>query len=379
MNLLYLKFFSICSISLPFLLNSCSYQDNNIIFALSEPANKGDIYQFVDDVKNMSNKLKESNSKFSSIKDFNISVKITNNDFIKKTYLENGSADFTFLKSKTIMDNEFYRYVEPKIQTLAIPFTFDKNSDARYHDGLNNDPLINIANDMQSQSFDIKPFKEWTDDEFNWNGIRYDKFYDLKGNLIKTYRGMILISGNKSQLTNVRKAWNEKDWNSFRNFGIITGESNSAGSFKLQEKLLLKHFNGQFNTLIEDKSLHENKYKVDSYGVEEIGKNSNFAISFSDEGSFSWTHNTKNSSSFRPINDNKIEILTVTDPGIYDIGVFNKSLDKDIVDLLTESIYQIYVQNINKNEYPSSLGYNGFSKIIDFNKEVVEPYNLTFN
>lgn len=378
MKLFFLNFLSICCMILPFSLTSCS-QSNDITFILSEPANKGNVYEFINDVKNISMKIKNNNPKYDSIKDFNINLKITNNDFIKKTYLENGTGDFAFLKSKTLMDNQFYKYTKPTIQTLAIPFTFDKNSNTRYVDGTKNDPLRVIAKDMQNKSFNVKEFKDWNDSDFDWNGIRYNKFYDLNAELIKTYRGMILISGNESKLNGVKKAWNEKNWNAFRNYGIITGESNSAGNFKLQEKLLLKHFKGQFNTLIEDKKSNENKYKVDPYGVEEVGKNSNFVISFSDEGSFSWTHNSSNSSSFRPIDNNKIEILTVTDPGIYDIGVFNKNLNDKIVDLLTESIYQIYKQNINENEYPSSLGYNGFSKIIDFTKEVIEPYNLTFN
>lgn len=377
MKIFIFKFLSIFLASIPLFLTSCG-ENNNVTFILSEPANKGDVYQFIYDVQNTAKKIKENNQKYNSIKDFNIDVKITNNDFIKKTYLENGTGDFAFLKSKTIMDNKLYKYTNPKIQTLAIPFVFDKDNNSRYINGLENDPLRIIASDMQNISFGKKNFKDWTDNEFQWNGIRYDKFYDLNANLINTYRGMILISGDNNQLKGVKDAWNKKDWNTFRNYGIITGESNSIGNFILQEKLLLKHFGNQFNTLIEDKSQNQNKYKVDSYGVEDVGKFSNFVISFSEEGSFSWTHNSQYSSSFRPINNNKIEILTVTNPGIYDIGVFNKSLDYKIVDLLTESIYQIYKQNVNNNEYPSSLGYNGFSKIIDFKKEVIEPYNLTF-
>lgn len=377
MKIFIFKFLSIFLASIPLFLTSCG-ENNNVTFILSEPANKGDVYQFIYDVQNTAKKIKENNQKYNSIKDFNIDVKITNNDFIKKTYLENGTGDFAFLKSKTIMDNKLYKYTNPKIQTLAIPFVFDKDNNSRYINGLENDPLRIIASDMQNISFGKKNFKDWTDNEFQWNGIRYDKFYDLNANLINTYRGMILISGDNNQLKGVKDAWNKKDWNTFRNYGIITGESNSIGNFILQEKLLLKHFGNQFNTLIEDKSQNQNKYKVDSYGVEDVGKFSNFVISFSEEGSFSWTHNSQYSSSFRPINNNKIEILTVTNPGIYDIGVFNKSLNYKIVDLLTESIYQIYKQNVNNNEYPSSLGYNGFSKIIDFKKEVIEPYNLTF-
>ncbi|BAC44454.1 high affinity transport system protein [Malacoplasma penetrans HF-2] len=387
-----LKTISINSFLLsPLLLASCGYNANNYVFVLSGTANSGDYNKFALDVQNAYNQLKNSNDKYKHLSDITITVKgnIDDNQS-KKDLIENGSADFAFISSQSLVSNNFYQKVNPLIQTLTTSFVFDTNMDQVYVDGNESDPLRTIASNMQSVSFGSNysyPFNTWKDEKqvdsnnktvqpyYDWNGIRYNAFYNFDNStLVNGYRGMILLSGTEQQINGAINAWNNKNWDEFRNYGIITGESGSAGTYLLQEQLIKKHFNLSSSnwTIAEDKLANPNKYETDANGgTSKIGKYSNFVISFTDEGSFAWTHNNNDSSDYVPINGNKIKIFSVTNPAIYDVGIFNKFIDSEVATLLSEVI--IYLYENNNNLYGEGLGYNGYRKITDFNKEVLTP------
>lgn len=337
-----------------FSLASCS-NTNTITFILSKEVNSGNAISFANQI----NKQLQKNNVHVDIK-----VQISNDEQTKINKIINDSADFAFLKANTLMINDSYKYLNASIQTLTNKFKFDINENDTYIDGSVTDPLISIANKTMSLSFDVKPFYEWNDNDFNWDINKYRDFY-FDNEYISKYRGMVLFSGTETQINNAIDFWNKKQWNNFRNLGIITGKPDSFGLYKLQEKLFKKHFNNPndtFTTLAEDKLKHPDKYTVDEYGLYKHGKFSNFVISFSEQGSFTWTQNIKNVTNFfKPRNDSKIKIFTVTDSFWYDIGVFSKKISSTLKYQITDAIIQVTKTD---NSYGNGLGYNSYEKII---------------
>lgn len=359
----------------PIVLSSCASNDNIYYFALDATANEGSYTQFVNDVQQEFNKLKNQDSKYSYIPDIVVKVK-TDDD--KQDAIEKGSADFAFLTAKTLIDNDFYKQVNPMIQTLTTPFIFDTDMTKHYVDGSENDPLRVIAQNMQQASFGLNyqyPLSTWdtqTGPNYNWNGIRYNAFYDESAPLVNGYRGMIVLSGTTTQINNAITYWDNKDWNNFRNLGIITGNTSSAGNYQLEENLIRTHFNLGTNwTIAEDRNENPSYYDTDTYGTSKMGKDANFVIDFTDEASFAWTNNTSGNGDYTPRTGAQIQILTVTNPAIYDIGVFSQTVSQDVANLFTQAIINLYENN--DNLYGEGLGYNGYSKITNFNSEVIQP------
>ncbi|MDE5774898.1 MAG: hypothetical protein K2H51_01045, partial [Malacoplasma sp.] len=316
-------------------------------------------------------------------------VTVIDDNKAKRDLIENGVADFAFLTSKIITQDNFYQQVNSKIQTLTTAFTFDKNISDEYVNGkfddtnqTDNDPLRTIANEMQKASFGLNyeySFSTWKDEgpaappQYGWNGIRYNAFYDVNS-LISGYRGMIFLSGTEDKINQAINAWNNQDWESFRNLGIVVGEETSAGTYLLQEQLIKKHFNKDNNwTLAQDRKDNQEKYDLDSYGSSKTA-NPNYTIYFADEGSFAWTHNDGKSTDFSTEENGKIKILTSTNPAIYDVGVFSKNVNQKVADLLSESI--VYLYETNNNLYGEGWGYNGYQLIKDVEKEVITPMKL---
>lgn len=376
-----LLFLPLTTLIMPFVLSSCSNNENVVVFALSTPFNEGDPNEFVKIINKKTNekidKINSANSNNNKqIQNIKIKAKIHDGNLVKKQSLQNGSANFAFLNTKTVIDDDFYKKenIFPTIQTLTSPFNFDTDMSKKYVNGTENDPLRKIAKKMQEVSFDVKPFSEWKDEDFQWEKYRYQSFYDLK-NLTNKYRGMILFTGNDEQIKLATKYWDEKDWNNFRNLGIITGEATSVGLYQLQEKILKKHFDKKdntFTTLVEDKNKNPSKYIVDPFGTEKLGTDSNFVISFAEEGSFAWTNSIKSPNSFRPSKGSKIKIFSSTNPAFYDIGVFS-NINKIYVDLMTESIAETFKEGLNS--YGNGLGYNGYKTIINFENEIKNEYD----
>lgn len=352
-------------------LASCSSNNNTLDFYLSNGIDNQTAKQYVKLIQDEYNK-KFTNNQI-AIRAINL-----NNNQAKLNRLLNNSAAFVFLNSKSVIDNKLYESHTVKLQTLTKQFVFSNSTD-RYINGTESDPLRITARAMNELSFDKKPFNEWTDEEFKWNKTAYEAFYSSE--LTPTYRGMILLGGSKDNIEKAKKAWNDKDWKSFKDLGIITGNNNSAGVYLLQEKLLKKHFNKQdntFTTLAEEKLKEPNKFGLDEYGTSLIGKTNQYTIGFSDEGSFVWTHNDKSNNHFYIKDENSaIEALIVTETSFYDLGVFNKALDKNLVNELSKIMYELSVQT--KDTYLHGLGYYGLSEIKDINQELLIPYQTTWS
>lgn len=384
-------------IVIPTIVTACGTNDeNHYVFALSTTANQGDFNKFANDVQQTFNTLKtqEAYSQYSDLADITISVNNIDDNDAKRDLVENGSVSFAFLTSKTLTKNNFYQQVNSKIQTLTTAFTFDTDMSKSYVNGLdpnddqetnkdgNIDPLREIANNMQKASFGENyqyPFNTWKDAQgvapnYNWNGIRYNAFYS-KDQFISGYRGMIFLTGTDTKINQAIKSWDDKNWENFRNLGIMVGKDNSSGNYLLQEQLIKNHFTSLGNnwTIAEDRKSHQDKYDTDSYGTSKTN-NENFTIHFSDEASFAWTHYDGTTTDYSTISDGKIKILTVTNHALYDVGVFSKNIDTKVAELLSESM--IYLYNNKNNLYGQGLGYDGYQKINNIETEIINPMKL---
>lgn len=369
----------------PTVISSCSSTKNTYNFVLSSSNNDSmNPYEFGRIIETKVNEKLDG-------KNIKINVQIENNSDSKKNKLKNGTADFAFLPlSKVITKDKFYKNFKISIQTLTDAFKFDLDGSIVFENKFENDPLIEIAQNIQNASFkwgvDYTPFHMWNN--YDWNGIRYNAFYSDK--LTNHYRGMIIMCGTEQEIYEIEKVWNDPlaTWDDFKKFGIIYGDKNSDGNFKLQELILKERFTinnvPPFQTL-EQEILNDknNLFEFDKYGTSKIGK-TNKKIAFTDEASFAWIKNSDNSfENYTPLDKNgnfdankKIKILTVTNPSFYDVGLFSKRVNDDLIKIFSETFIEMSKENLNS--YGDGLGYNGYKIINDFDSEVLEKYQKTF-
>ena len=243
-----------------------------------------------------------------------------------------------------------------------------------YQNGGQTDPLI-LQAQSETKAFNTD-FPYHTND--SWNGSIYENYYDTS-KLVDFYRGNIWIYGSPNELDKIKAAWNKKDWAKFRDFGIIHGEQTSGGKFKLQESLLKKHFTKNdkppFKTLSEEIDNHKGKFKNEE--AKNLKDNSNYHIAFDDNGSFGYTPNENDgivkTIPFEIETQKKLEILTVTEPLKYDIGIFRK--DFKYKNIVSNAFLSVYKKGLDT--YGPTYGYNGYEIINknDIEKEVYEKWD----
>lgn len=268
-------------------------------------------------------------------------------------------TDLAFVSSSAIKTNDT-DYIT-KIQTLTRSFKFDNTPDF-YEAGTLDQKARKI-----SELFNEIPYRNWTDENRMWDGNKYQFFYGPEDDLISFYRGMILIGGDQDTLAKIKEAWAQKNWATFSSYGIGGGRTSSNGRYIYPLNLLKKHFNDPNLTISDYQSVRGR----------EIGTNPKVHIVFDDMNSFAWTQN-KNKNvpnyTFNPNDNNtKVEILSLTDPALYDIGVFNKRLINDVINAVSESIVELAKNN--QDTYGPTVGYNGYRVIKDVNKEVYQFIN----
>ncbi|MDI3047821.1 ABC transporter substrate-binding protein [Metamycoplasma hyosynoviae] len=351
----------------PFFIISCTKKINIVV---NEPWREYSKFNFFDDIEKKYNELLNSNVKF------NISFRGENNDLAHE--IIKGSSDIGSVTTTLYYRNR--QFLDPIIQTKTYSFTFDKQFDVFYKDGSNNDPLVSLAKKAEI-IFNQKKFVEWDDQEYGWDGIKYNYFYDNE--LVDYYRGNVLIWGNDNELKSIKEAWNKKDWNTFRNFGILHGKETSSSKYILQELLFRKHFtnsNNKFTSFIKDKENNSNKYKQGSARDLSKGENSNYHIVFDELGSYAYTHNTKKNKKlnyFETLNpNNKIEFLIVTEPIKYNVFAVSKYMKEFEKSALSNAIFENWKNK--KDDYGPHVGFNGYKIITNKEEEVIKPYERLF-
>ncbi|WP_330463443.1 ABC transporter thiamine pyrophosphate-binding lipoprotein p37/Cypl [Metamycoplasma gateae] len=360
------------ALATPLLAISCK-QENKLLFSVNEPWFGNKEHKFF-------NKILEKYQEARKNKvEMDIKYIAENNDLV--SVLKKGTSNIGVITTPLyVLQENQNSNILPIIQTLTRAFKFDKNFNDKYSNGMEDDKLRQIAKNAQ-ELFEAKPYTQWTNDEYKWNGNIYEHFYANENELVEHYRGLIMIHGTENERNAIKKAWDEKDWNSFRNFGLITGKQTSGSKYILQEQLFRKHFNlegNKFTSFAEDKLQNADKYTIDK--ARNIGKGSlkKFHIVFDELASFAYTNNKKGNLYTPEDNDSKIEFLTATEPLKYNIIAVDKRAfnDQEINDL--KNII-INVWREKQDDYGPTVGFNGYKTINDHVEEVINPYNEIFN
>lgn len=320
--------------------------------------------------KEISRLVDEYNSKNDKkIKKFSLSIQFKSSDAGLTGIQDVDSKKIDFVIASESKYNTYKNKSNLKLGFGTYTYAFKSDlEDKSYTDGTSNDYLIQSANRL-NKLFHSVPFKDWMtakdqtgNTKMGWDSTKFANLYNFN-KLVPFYRGMIMIYGDDATLTKIRQAWNDKDWKTFRSFGITHGKPTSGGSFKLPEALLKVHFNkpgNKFTTLALEISNAPDKFK--KMEGKFIGSQSDFHIAFDDEASFAWTKNKDNIKPYyTPIKPNeKMEILTLTNSYKYDFGIFRNDFDQ----LKRSIIAQAFI-NLAKNKtdtWGPEVGYNGYYK-----------------
>ncbi|WP_404911782.1 ABC transporter thiamine pyrophosphate-binding lipoprotein p37/Cypl [Mesomycoplasma hyopneumoniae] len=329
------------------------------------------VSKFLENLKAEFNKLKNANPDTKDLPNVNfdfvgIDDSKTKISQLKSSDNSTSAIDFAIIDATTTIEDDPEKELYNGLQTLTWAFKNSSDSPVFYKNGTKNDPLRQSAKEL-SDLFNKIPYDQWKstqEGEQKWDGIAYRFLYDNSSpkRIISYYRGMIMIAGDDSTREEIKKAWDQKDWEKFRNFGIIHGKLTSAGKFKMQNFIIKKHFGTNFpaKSLNEDRINHPDKY-LQAYGSS-IGQDPKYKIAFDDEASFAWTESKNDKKQYYSNEkDGKIEILSLTNPASYDIGSFRPSFNKIQADMITEAFV-----NLAKNDndsYGPNVGYNGYKKI----------------
>ncbi|WPB50447.1 alkylphosphonate ABC transporter substrate-binidng protein [Metamycoplasma subdolum] len=369
------KFLLFVPVTFALPLTAISCQKNEMSFAVTSPWDQNFDTSFFEKVVQEYNLI---------LKKDNIKTKVyfegEKNDIVSK--ILKGTSDVAFLTASQFNHESNKNEVIPILQTLTRRFNFD-NTFTTYKDGSLNDPLRKLAKEAQTL-FEEKPFAEWDDKSYGWNGSIYEKFYDSGPNpLTDYYRGVVMIWGNDSTRNAIKKAWDDKDWNSFRNFGIVTNEITSSSKYLLEEALFAKHFNkenNKFTSFALDKQNHSDKYIQNKARNISKGALENYHIVFDELGAFAYTHNIKMGQKLDYYStckkEDKIEFLTATEPIKYNIIAVSKQMSERERKALAQAFVNAW-KNGDDN-YGPRVGYNGYKIINDYKAEVIDPFENIF-
>lgn len=358
------------------------------------------------------NKLKNAIPKTKNYPDVKFVFHSVEDNQVKIQQIAQKTADFAIVPSGNLAEYMLKRRKDypnkkddilPLLQTLTNGFierasiarlsnrSFEKvhfkdlDINERYQDGTIVDPLrlmfsryyrddaTNARANYFQHYFKNHPFKSWTDEEKQWTGARYNVFYGDNQENVDFYRGMVLLYGTDEEIKAITKAWDDKDWQTFRSFGISYRKNTSHGAFLLQEQLFKQHFNladNTFTTLKEEMLKYPDDFtKADAATFATTGKK----INLDDALAWAWTHNNGDGTKFSQEPNHSYSLLTVTNPLKYDIGIFRSDINKDQATLIASTFK---VLGANKDPYGPKVGYNGYKIIED--EDFLEVYKKTY-
>ena len=264
--------------------------------------------------------------------------------------------------------------IQPLIQTMTNSFKFDKVWSIYKKSGRNRDSDLKLIAAAQSRLFT----GSYNAENSSWNETVYTNFYDTTRK-VDFYRGVIWVFGPK--IAEVKKAWNNKNWNDFLNTGILHGGSKSGGRFQLQEKLLKKHFGKNAFTTLEE-VMQKNPSKFKKAYASEMKNDGEFSIAFDAEGSFAWTK--RSSGGTTHFNVTNAEVLVVTEPLKYDVGSFRSNMDPRQAKLIATAFIKLIEEAEAKSGeektkalskiYGPNYGYNDYRLINNRKTELEDTY-----
>ncbi|TPR54687.1 ABC transporter thiamine pyrophosphate-binding lipoprotein p37/Cypl [Metamycoplasma neophronis] len=368
----FLQFGAVMSLfTAPVVVASCSKEEKTIKLIVNKPWYGTEKHEFFNKIAEIYNSKDENKQKIK------IEVNYSNDNNNLANNVIKGTSDIAVITTSLFNAGDNPNLLLPLIQTTTRAFNFDKHI-SYYENGTENGPLRTIANKAY-RLFSEKPYAEWTNSEYQWNGSIYQKFYAELNDRVSYYRGLVMLQGNEEEINQITEAWNNKDWNTFRNFGIVTGDNTSGSKYLLQEALFKKHFNKPNNLFISfanDKINHSEKYMTGK--PRDIGQGAlqNFHIVFDELGSFGYTNNTKGGkllNYYKPSKpDAKISFLTTTGPLNYSIFAASKLLPKDIAEAFSKALIEAWEQG--EDDYGPTVGFNGYKLITNAKNQVIDPF-----
>ncbi|MBN0919609.1 ABC transporter thiamine pyrophosphate-binding lipoprotein p37/Cypl [[Mycoplasma] gypis] len=367
---------------IPFVAAQCQHEQvQEINMVMPTPWKKGfDINKitFFKNIENEYNKLKQKNEKLKDTPDIKIkpSLNSDNRAVFDSVYANRAQIGFStsvFLMQKA---NQSQLNID-KIQTVAQTTTFaPKHDNTPLFYGEDDEAFAQMVNDINID-FSKKPFSQWSDDEYQYKYGIYNTFYD-KTRQVNYYRGAIFIAGDDDTISKIKQAWQQKDWKTFKSFGIVTASnSNSNSKYVYPEILFKKHFNkvdNKFTSFAQEKEKNNDLFA--SYVKGQSAKDMfNFKqhIFLGEEGEYAYHHSDRNSKLFSRPNGERAEILTMTDPISFNILIANNSLSKDQLKLL------VSVMMSQKDDFGYLIGVNGYQDSIGKEKEIKDFYLKAIN
>lgn len=307
-----------------------------------------------------------------NLKNKNIKVNVIIGDPNVDSIIKGTEYDFGFVSagqiSSYLNDSNNKLPFIPKIQTLTNAFYKDTQN-AKYSDGSINDPLRKITA-QENQRFSEMPVDQWNKE--NWNGSiwvnQYDQIENSKTQFHKVgyQRGVMWIYGDDELRNKIIQAWNNKDWKTFKSFGIIIGENTSSSKYLLPQNLLRKHFDKPNNDFISFAQIADDpKITTASSPIKDVEKRKDYKILFDNQGSFAYTSSKKLIERYSADKNEKLQYFMLTNSTPYNIGIFNSNLPKTTIDAITN----VFLNLKNKdNEWGDNLGFNGYERITEFDK-----------
>lgn len=188
-------------------------------------------------------------------------------------------------------------------------------------------------------------------------------------------RGSIWIMGTDEELAKIKEAWNTRNYEEFRKFGIIMGKEDSGSKYLLPQALFRKQFNKYFANSSFSEELNNaqlSSYYTKSLKAKDMGKQKSYKIAFDNEMAFAYT---KSDGKKYVVNQKenpgaKLEILTVTDAIPYNIGVASKNIKQDILNAILDGFKETV--KLNKNFVGVANGFNDYAAVTNVNDEIIK-------
>lgn len=343
--------------------------------------------------KTLTNYFNETKNNISSLKNKpNVSVKLefaSDRSALYPKFLANNSTnDFVIMSYTDLVDVSKEDLLPSVAQSQTIQFLWTPDKPVYFENKKENDPLYLMAQNankiqLENSNYGTYPL-DWIDNEkkLKWDGSKYEVFYKL-GSYTENYYGSILISGTEEQREQIKQAWINKDWDTFRSFGIVFDSSDSLAKFNLPASLIAKNFNLKYSDIVNYLIKQPNdlvslgNVPESSLGVQtSTGKV--YRIAFEYDGVFNWTpptwtpDSTSKSYNFKPTNypNEQVRYLTMSGPLLYDAVLARKGISKEQIDIFAQALEKLTYE---ENTYGIYSGFNKFVKMSD--KELLNKYS----
>ncbi|UUM19808.1 MULTISPECIES: ABC transporter thiamine pyrophosphate-binding lipoprotein p37/Cypl [unclassified Mycoplasma] len=313
------------------------------------------------DLKNKDNSLKQ-------YKD--VSIKLVYADDTGASYQQflanNPEQDFMILSYSTISKQKTEDLLPTVAQTQTYKFLWTPEIAAKFENKKDKDPLYEMAQKANTLQLENKQFGEyptWTGEEkerlLKWDGSKYGAFYKTN-EFTENFYGSILISGTPEIREKIKKAWLDKDWDTFKSYGILYKKTSSLSKYIAPVSVIAQNF-GKTYKEISDYLTNQNNFVLSGKGNEknlgvETTDKKTYRIGFDYDGVFNFTQAGSN---FKPTKypNEQIRYLTMAGPLFYDAVLSRKKMPLAQQKLFTKALEQLTQE---ENTYGIFSGFNKF-------------------